>query len=189
MTKQLDVITLDRRQTNIMTIMLFDFVFFFYFFHHFSRERIFPSSSSSVERACQGHPAASSARPRHRSRGITHRQLPRSQPRAREPAHQPHGHGGSCPTAAARQRDAATVPVLRPGPAAASCNGHVRPTPRRPRQFAPRVLVLRRSPMTQRRRPSQPAPRRRSPRPCAPLDDGSAPALAPPPVRPQQAVP
>lgn len=127
------------------------------FFHHFSRERIFPSSSSSVERACQGHPAASSARPRHRSRGITHRQLPRSQPRAREPAHQPHGHGGSCPTAAARQRDAATVPVLRPGPAAASCNGHVRPTPRRPRQFAPRVLVLRRSPMTQRRRPSRPA--------------------------------
>jgi hypothetical protein len=115
LTKQLDVITLDRRQTNIMTIMLFDFVFFFYFFHHFSRERIFPSSSSSVERACQGHPAASSARPRHRSRGITHRQLPRSQPRAREPAHQPHGHGGSCPTAAARQRDGACAAAPRPG--------------------------------------------------------------------------
>lgn len=34
LTKELDVITLDRRQTNIMTIMLFDFVSF-YFFHPF----------------------------------------------------------------------------------------------------------------------------------------------------------
>lgn len=114
LTKELDVITLDRRQTNIMTIMLFDFVSF-YFFHPFSRERIVPSSSSSVERACQGHPAAASARPRHRSRGITHRQLPRSQPRAREPAHQPHGYGSSCSTAAARQRDGACAAAPRPG--------------------------------------------------------------------------
>lgn len=94
---------------------------------------------------------------------------------------------GSCATA--RRRDGACA-APRPG-------GSELQRPRSP--HAPAAAAVRAPCPSTASQPHDPTaaalpardlgPRRRSPRPCAPLDGGSAPALAPPPVRPQQAVP